>query len=273
MGLNPARNIVIRAELPDSVPGQTVNRFCASSIQSIATGASMIMSGLQDIVVAGGVESMTCPVLSSDQQYLDEWLLQNTDTYISMGMTAENVAEAFHLTREEMDEMAIESHAKASNAVEEGLFIPEIIPVTGYDSQGNKVIFDTDECYRKGTNALTLSTLKPCFKEDGKVTAATSSQKSDRAAFLVLMSESKVKELGIKPLASFVSFAVVGLDPAYMGLGPIGAVELVMERSGLKISDMDVIELNEAFASQAMISIQKLGLEKKRSTPEAEHLH
>ncbi|HHV10603.1 MAG TPA: thiolase family protein [Clostridiales bacterium] len=267
MGLNPARNLVLRAGLPDTVPGQTVNRFCASGIQSVAIGASMILSGLQTVVIAGGVESMSCPVISSDPQYLDEWLLNNTDTYMPMGITAENVAERFHISRKAMEEMAVESHAKASKAVESGLFDPEIIPVTGYGLEGNPVKFVSDECYRKGTNAETLATLKPCFKEDGLVTAATSSQRSDGAAFVVLMSESKARELGIKPLASFVSFAVEGLDPAFMGLGPIYAVEAVLEKAGLQLEDMDVIELNEAFASQAIATIDKLELDKSKVNP------
>ncbi len=267
MGLNPARNIVLRAGLPDTVPGQTVNRFCASGIQSVAIGASMILSGLQTVVIAGGVESMSCPVISSDPEYLNEWLLKNTDTYMPMGITAENVAERFHISRRVMEEMAVESHAKASMAVESGLFDPEIIPVTGYDQEGNPVKFVSDECYRKGTNAETLATLKPCFKEDGLVTAATSSQRSDGAAFVVLMSEGKARELGIKPLASFVSFAVEGLDPAFMGLGPIYAVETVLEKAGLSLEDMDVIELNEAFASQAIATIDKLELNKDKVNP------
>jgi acetyl-CoA acyltransferase len=198
MGLNPARNIIIRAGLPDSVSGQTVNRFCSSGVQSVAIGASMIMSGLQEVVVAGGVESMTCPVISSQEEYLDEWLLENTEAYISMGMTAENVAEKYQISRERMEEMAVESHKKAGEAVETGAFDPEIIPVTAYDAEGKPFIFSRDEGVRKGTSAETLSTLKPCFKEDGLVTAATSSQRSDGAGFVVLMSEKKAKELNIK---------------------------------------------------------------------------
>lgn len=267
MGLNPARNIVLRAGLPETVPGQTINRFCASGVQSVAIGASMIMSGLQNVVIAGGVESMTCPVMSSNPEYLDEWLLNNTDVYMPMGVTAENVAEKFGISRKRMEEMAVESNEKAAEAVESGLFDPEIIPVTGYDKEGNPVVFKRDECYRKGTNMETLASLKPCFKEDGLVTAATSSQRSDGAAFVVLMSESKAKELGIKPIANFVSFAVEGLDAAFMGLGPIYAVETVLEKAGLSLDDMDVIELNEAFASQAIATIDKLELNKSKVNP------
>lgn len=267
MGLNPARNLVLRAGLPDSVPGQTVNRFCASGVQSVAIGASMIMSGLQDVVVAGGVESMTEPVISENPDYLNPWLFEETDAYMPMGITAENVAEKFNVTRERMEEMAVESHAKAAKAVEEGWFDDEIIPVTGYDKEGNKIVFKRDEGYRKGTSMETLAGLRTCFKEDGFVTAATSSQRSDGAGFVVLMSETKAKELGIKPLASFVSFAVEGLDPAYMGLGPIYAVEQVFEKSGLVKEHMDVIELNEAFASQALVTIDKLELDKTKVNP------
>jgi len=267
MGLNPARNIVIRAGLPDEVSGQTVNRFCASGVQAVAIGASMIMSGLQDVVVAGGVESMTCPVMSSEEQYLDPWLVKNTETYVPMGITAENVADKFNISREQMEQLAVESHDKASKAVEEGLFDKEIIPVTGCDGEGNPVVFKRDECYRKGTNMASLANLKPCFKEDGLVTAATSSQRSDGAAFVVLMSESKVKELGIEPIARFVSFVVAGLNPAYMGLGPIYAANKIFDKTGLTIKEMDVIELNEAFASQALVSMEQLGMDKNKVNP------
>ncbi len=267
MGLNPARNIILRAQLPDSIPGQTVNRFCASGIQTVALGASMIMSGMQDIVVAGGVESMSCPVLSSQEEYLDKWLLDNTECYVPMGITAENVAEKYGISREVMEQMAVESHRKAAEAVENGSFDKEIIPVTGYTPEGERIRFDRDECVRAGTSAEVLKTLKPCFKENGLVTAATSSQRSDGAAFAVLMSEEKAKALGITPLARFVSFAVTGLDPAYMGLGPITAVRKVMKQTGLTTEEMDVIEINEAFASQALVSIQELGLNTDKVNP------
>ncbi len=260
MGLNPARNIVIRAGLPDSVPAQTVNRFCSSGLQTIAIGAAAIMSGMQDVVVAGGVESMTAPVLSSDQEYLNEWLLKNTEAYVSMGMTAENVANKYGVTRERMEQMAVESHAKAAQALEEGLFDPEIIPVRGLDPEGNDLVLKRDEGVRKGTNLDKLATLKPCFMEDGLVTAATSSQMSDGASFVVLMSESKAKALGIKPVARFVSYAVAGLEPEYMGMGPVHAVNKLMTKTDLTIKDMDVIELNEAFAAQAIATVEELGL-------------
>jgi len=267
MGLNPARNIILRAQLPDSIPGQTVNRFCASGIQTIAQGAAMIISGMQDVVVAGGVESMSCPVLSSQEEYLDEWLTANTECYVPMGITAENVAAKYKVSRERMEQMAVESHGKAAEAVEGGVFDAEIIPVTGYTAEGQEVSFCRDECFRRGTNAEVLATLKPCFKEDGAVTAATSSQRSDGAGFAVLMSEEKAAELNIKPAARFVSFAVTGLDPAYMGLGPVSAVTKVMKQTGLSVDDMDVIELNEAFASQALVSIDQLGLNPAKVNP------
>lgn len=267
MGLNPARNIILRAQLPESVPGQTVNRFCASGIQSVALGASMIMSGLQEVIVAGGVESMSCPVLSSQEEYLDRWLSDHTGCYVPMGITAEQVARKYGIGRDAMEQMAVESHEKAASAIEKGLFDAEIIPVTGCNAEGEATVFSRDECVRKGTSTEVLKTLKPCFMEDGLVTAATSSQRSDGAAFAVLMSEEKAKQLEITPVASFVSFAVTGLDPQYMGLGPISAVQKVMRQSGLSISDMDVIELNEAFASQALASIEELGLNKTKVNP------
>ncbi len=267
MGLNPARNIVLRAGLPDKVSGQTVNRFCSSGLQTVAIGASMIMSGLQDVVVAGGVESMSAPVLSSSPEYLDKWLLNETEAYVPMGITAENVAEKYGITRVQMEQMAVESHAKAAEAIEQGWFDDEIIPVNGLDAEGNPVVLNQDEGVRKGTNLEKLGTLKPCFKEDGIVTAATSSQMSDGAGFVVLMSESKAQSLGIKPIANFVSFAVDGLDPAYMGLGPINAVEKIMAKTGMSVEDMDVIELNEAFASQAIATIDTLKLDKTKVNP------
>lgn len=267
MGLNPARNIILRAKLPESVPGQTVNRFCASGIQSVALGSSMIISGMQEVIVTGGVESMSCPVLSSQEEYLDQWLVDNTECYVPMGITAENVARKYGISRDAMEHMAVESHEKASYAIENGLFETEIIPVTGCDAEGKAVTFFHDECVRKGTNAEVLKNLKPCFKEDGIVTAATSSQRSDGAAFAVLMSEEKAKNLKISPIASFAAFAVTGLAPEYMGLGPISAVQNVMRQSGLSIDDMDVIELNEAFASQALASIKELGLNRDKVNP------
>lgn len=267
MGLNPARNIILRAQLPQVIPGQTVNRFCASGLQAVALGASMIMSGIQDVIVAGGVESMTGPVLSSQEEFLDKWLVDNTECYVPMGITAENVADKYQISREMMEQLAVESNDKAANAVESGLFDAEIIPVTGYTNDGQAVVFKRDECCRKGTSAEVLKTLKPCFKENGIVTAATSSQRSDGAAFVVLMSEEKAQELNVNPIANFASFAVTGLDPEYMGLGPIKAVRRVMQQSGLNAADMDVIELNEAFASQALVSIQELNLDKRKVNP------
>lgn len=267
MGLNPARNIVLRAGLPNEISAQTVNRFCSSGLQTMATGAAMIISGMQDIVIAGGVESMTAPVLSDSEEYLNQWLLHNTEGYIPMGITAENVADKYDISRERMEQFAVLSNRRASEAVENGYFHDEIIPVKGFDKEGNSITFIRDECYRKGTNAETLSTLKPCFKADGKVTAATSSQRSDGAAFVVMMSETKAIERGIKPIARFVSFAVEGVDPAYMGIGPIHAVKKIMENTGLSIEQMDVIELNEAFASQALVSIDCLGLDINKVNP------
>ncbi|MFV0441587.1 MAG: thiolase family protein [Lachnospirales bacterium] len=267
MGLNPARNIVLRAGLSDKVPGQTVNRFCSSGLQTVALGASMIISGMQDVVVAGGVESMSCDNLSDKKEFLNEYLLNNTEGYVPMGITAENVAKKYSISRVEMEEMAVESHAKASKAVEDGLFDKEIIAVKGFDKEGNEVEFKRDEGYRKGTNLEALANLNPCFLKDGLVTAATSSQRSDGAAFVVLMSETKAKELGVKPIAEFVSFAVTGLEPELMGLGPISATQKLLEKTGYSLDDIDVVEINEAFASQAIASIRELGLDEEKVNP------
>lgn len=267
MGLNPARNIVLRAGLPHTIPGQTVNRFCSSGLQTVAMAAAMIQSGMQEVVVAGGVESMSNPVLSSEEQYLDTWLLENTECYVPMGITAENVAEKYGISRQAMEEMAVASHEKAAAAVEDGTFNHEILPVTGRDAEGHSVVFKQDECYRKNSSLEALAKLQPCFKENGLVTAATSSQRSDGAAFLVLMSEEKAQALGVSAIAYFHSYAVAGLDPAYMGLGPIPAVKKLLAKTGLTIEDMDVVELNEAFASQAMASIKELNLPAEKVNP------
>ncbi len=267
MGLNPGRNMILRAGLPERIPGQTVNRFCSSGLQTIAIGAAMIISGMQDVVVAGGVESMTDPVISSEPRYLDEWLAKNTECYVPMGVTAENVAERYGISRAEMEAMAVESHERAGRAVEAGLFDPEIIPLEVEDDEGRRSIFRRDECYRKGTSEEALARLKPCFKEDGLVTAGTSSQMSDGAAFLVLMSEEKAGELGIRPIASFEGFAVEGLKPELMGMGPVYAVRKLMERTGRTVEEMDVIEINEAFASQAIASVRELKLPADRVNP------
>lgn len=268
-GCNIARAIALRAGLPYSVPGVQINRFCSSGLQAVAMAAGLIESGMNDILVAGGVESMTAVPANYDRSpYFNEWITEHEPgVYLSMGQTAENVAEKYGITREEMDAFAVRSHARAAAAQDAGKFDGEIIPLPGVDADGSTIVFDKDQGIRRGTSMESLAALKPCFVEGGKVTAATSSQTSDGAAFVVLMSAKKARALGISPLAKFIGFAAVGCDPAYMGLGPMYAVPKIMEQTGLTVADMDVIELNEAFAAQAIPCIRELGLDESRVNP------
>lgn len=268
-GCNPARAIALRAGLPHSVPGVQVNRFCSSGLQATAQAAAMIESGMNDILVAGGIESMTAVPANYDRSdFFNPWILEHEPgVCMSMGQTAENVAARYGITREEMDRFALDSHRKAAAAQDTGKFDAEIIPLPGVDLTGNPIAFLKDQGIRRDTSLDSLSQLKPCFVEGGLVTAGTSSQTSDGAAFVVLMSEDKARELGIAPIAKFLGFAAVGCDPAYMGLGPIYAVPKVMKLTGLTVDDMDVIELNEAFAAQAIPCIRELGLDPVKVNP------
>lgn len=266
---NIGKLIALRAGLPYSVAAQTVNRFCASGLQSISIAANMIMTGQAEVVVAGGVESMTAvPYMGiGDPSFKDKWLDENEPgSYISMGLTAENVAEMHHISREEMEEFALKSQEKAIRARDCGFLGKDIIPVTALDDGGGEFSFGQDECIRM-TSLEKMAALAPCFKENGVVTAATSSPTSDGAGMAVLMSEQKAEELGMKPLVRFVGFAVAGVDPSYMGLGPIAAVPKVMEKTGLTVGQMDVIELNEAFAAQALPCIRTLGFDMEKVNP------
>lgn len=268
LNLNAARLIVQRAGLPDSVCAQTINRFCASGLQAIATCANAIAVGQEDVMVAGGVEDMTHTFKTADAADRNPWLVNNCEgAYMGMGMTAENVAAKYGITRSEMEEMACESHHKAAIAQDMGGLNQAIVPVTVNDEAGKSVTVRLDEGIRRGTSMKTLAALKPCFREDGTVTAATSSQTSDGAGFSVLMSEEKAASLGIKPLARMLSFATGGCDARFMGLGPIYAVPKAMKRAGKTIDDMDVIELNEAFAAQAIACIRELQLPVEKVNP------
>lgn len=261
MGLNPARNIVLRARLPFEVSGQTVNRFCSSGLQTIASGAALISNGMAEVIVAGGVEHMSTPVLSAAPEYLDEYLAEHTDAYISMGMTAEHVAQKYGVTRADMDQMAVDSNARAAAARQTGVFVDQIVPTGGVRVDGERFVFREDECIRPGTNLDGLAGLKSAFCEDGLLTAATSSQRSDGAAFVIMMTSAKARQIGVTPLARVAGFAVAGVDPRYMGLGPIAAVPKVLRQTNLGRSDLDVVELNEAFASQSIAVMRELGLD------------
>lgn len=267
-GWNVARLIALRAGLPHGVAGQTVNRFCSSGLQAIASAANAIMAGQAEIMIAGGVENMTVNGMGLDTLVKNKWLDENLPgSYLGMGLTAENVAERYGVTRKQMEAMCVESHQKAAKARAAGKFAGEIIPVEAVNEAGEKFIFDTDEGIRETTSMEALAELKTVFKDDGLVTAATSSQMSDGAAFVVLMSAGKAEELGLQPIARFVAFAVGGVDPAYMGIGPTVAIPKVMKLSGLSVADMDVIELNEAFAAQAIPCMDMAGMDKAKVNP------
>ncbi|QJW45239.1 thiolase family protein [bacterium BFN5] len=266
-GFNVGRLIAQRAGLPDTVPGQTVNRFCSSGLQAIAIGANAIMAGQMDVVVAGGVEMMTGMIMGQPEEYQDAMLSeQNPGTYMSMGMTAENVASRYGITRLEMEAMAVDSHRKAAAAQAAEKFRDEIIPIA-VDTENGPVIISADEGVRPGTNLESLAALKPCFKEDGLVTAATSSQMTDGASFVVLMSREKAEAMGIAPVAQLLGFAVGGVAAEVMGLGPIEAVPKIMKKIEMTVNDMDVIEINEAFASQALACIHELKLPVDKVNP------
>ncbi|MCI6017808.1 MAG: thiolase family protein [Clostridiales bacterium] len=267
--MNIAKSVVARAELPECVAGHTINRFCSSGLQAIATAANAIAAGQGDVIVAGGVEDMTGTFEPYPAEHQDPWLNEHAPgAYMAMGITAENIVKKYGLTREEMDQMAVESHQKAAKAQKEGKLAPSIIPVSVTDLEGNAKVVTEDEGIRPNTTMETLATLKPCFiPEVGTVTAATSSQTSDAAAFVVLMEAEKAKSLGIRPIAKLVSFAVAGCDATMMGLGPIYAVPKAMKRAGLTMEDMDVVELNEAFAAQAIPCIRELKMNPEKVNP------
>ena len=267
-GYNIGRLICLRAGVPYDVPAQTVNRFCSSGLQTIYTAINMIRCGDAEVMVAGGVETMSLLPMGTKDEVRCRWIKENEPgAYTPMGITAENVAEACHITREEQDRMALESHQKAAAAQDSGKFVEQIVPVEALDDDGNPFVFDKDEGIRRGLTMEDLAKLKTVFKEGGTVTAATSSQMSDAAAMVVLMTARKAEALGIKPLAKFVSFGVRGLDPCVMGLGPKMAVPIALARAGLTIDQMDVIEINEAFAAQAIPCIRDLGMDPKKVNP------
>lgn len=274
LGQNVARQISIGAGIPKEKPAMTLNIVCGSGLRSVSLAAQMIMAGDSDIVVAGGTESMSnAPYLlqnerwgarMGDKKAVDEMIkdgLWDAFNDYHMGMTAENIVEKFGLTREEQDELAAMSQNRAEKARAEGKFKDEIVPVEVKDRKGNVTVVDTDEHIREGVTAEGISKLKPAFKRDGgSVTAANASGLNDGSAALVVMSEEKAKELGVKPLATIVSYATEGVDPAIMGTGPIPTVRKALEKADLKLEDIDLIEANEAFAAQALSVIKELGL-------------
>jgi len=269
-GMNLGRIVALRAGLPQSVPGMTLTRFCSSGLQSIAFAAQGIMAGMSETVLAGGVESMSRVPMTGVKPMANPSLMAETPgAYLGMGLTAENVAEKYNISREDQDSYALESHKRALAAQAAGRFRDEIVPVEGkrvLPGKNGGVVeeaftLEADEGPRADTTLEALAGLKPAFKKDGSVTAGNSSQVSDGAAMALVMSEERAKALKLEPLAAFVSFAVAGVDPAMMGIGPVEAIPKALKLAGIKLSDVGLIELNEAFAAQTLAVMRELGLE------------
>jgi len=268
-GNNIARLAAARAGLPVTVPAQTVNRFCSSGLQTIATAAERIMAGFGTTIVAGGTESMSTTVSSPNFSPNPELVRTYPAYYMSMGLTAEQVAKEYKIPREDQDAFALRSNQLAARAVDSGLFDEEIVPLDvdiewaneAGEVQHQKTVFKRDEGPRRDTSEEALAKLKPVFKVGGTVTAGNSSQRSDGAAAVVVIERKHAEELGLKPLLRFVGFAVAGVRPEVMGIGPIYAIPKVLKLTGLSLDDIDLIEFNEAFAAQALAVIRELGLD------------
>jgi acetyl-CoA acyltransferase len=267
-GMNMARMVALRAGLPDSVPAETINRFCSSGVQAIAHAAYAIQSGDIEIALAGGTESMTMVPMTGYKFSPNPVIASEYPQYFTnMGLTAENVALKYQVSREDQDAFSLKSHQKASRAVDSGLFDPELIPIEVeileyQDGKAHKKQFTVkrDEGPRADTTLEALSKLRPAFKEGGMVTAGSSSQMSDGAAGVVIMSAERAAQLGLKPIARFVHFAVGGVPPELMGIGPVAAIPKVLKKAAMKLEDIELIELNEAFAAQSLAVIRELGL-------------
>ena len=267
-GLNVARLSVLRAGFPVDVSAMTINRFCSSGLQSIALGAQAILSGMNDVIIAGGVEMMSAVPMSGFHTRLHPEL---TEENIGMGFTAERVAKRWGITREMQDRFALESQQKAADAWKRGVFADEIVPVAtervtwrGAKAERETVMFATDELVRAGTTIEGLAKLPPAFKPGGSVTAGNASPLSDGAAAVLMMSAEKAKAFGLKPLAKFVTFATAGVEPDVMGIGPVKAVPKALARAGMKLDDIKLIEFNEAFAAQALAVIKDLEMDTAR---------
>jgi acetyl-CoA acyltransferase len=263
-GLNLARNIVLLAGLPHSVGGETINRFCSSGLQAIAHAALTVQTGLQHVVVAGGVESMSMVPMGGNKVSLNPKLVDRfPESYIAMGHTAERVSERFGVTRADQDAFAVRSHERALAAISAGRFKDETFAVKArvFESgKASEIDFSTDECPRPGTTLEVLGKLKPAFKAGGTVTAGNSSPTNDGAAAAVVVSNQKLAELGVSPLARLRGYAVAGVDPDIMGIGPVPAIRKLLAQTGLSLSDIDLFEINEAFAAQAVYCARELGV-------------
>ncbi len=270
-GMNVARIASLRAGLPVEVPAQTVNRFCSSGLQTIALAAQQIMSGMGEAVIAGGVETMSQVPMSSNKFMANPTLAkEHPGVYIGMGLTAENLARQYEVTREEQDAFALRSHQRAAAAQDAGNFDDEIVPLDveitlgeGSSSKTYRTTFDQDEGVRRDSSAEALAKLRPVFHAQGTVTAGNSSQTSDGAAAVLVMSEDKAEQLGLEPMARFRGFAVGGVAPEVMGIGPVAAVPKALKLAGVNLNDIDLVELNEAFAVQALAVIRELGLDEE----------
>lgn len=264
-GMNIARTVALMAGFPDSVPATTINRFCSSGSQSIAWAADTIKAGSNDIVIAGGVESMSMVALGGNKLVADpEAYKFNPNIYTAMGTTAEIVAKKFEISRKAQDAFALQSHERAVTAIKAGKFKDEIVPLKVRrmdDGEWKEFTFDTDEGPREGTTLEILAKLKPAFDPIGTVTAGNSSQMDDAAAAVVVMAEEKAKEMGLKPLAYVRDWVATGVPPEIMGIGPAKAVPKLMKKTGLTLDDIDLVEINEAFASQSVFCTRALGLD------------
>ncbi|CUU37964.1 acetyl-CoA acyltransferase [Armatimonadetes bacterium DC] len=265
-GMNVARIAVLRAGLPVTVPAATVNRMCASGLEAIAIIAQRIQTGQIDVGIAGGTESMSMVPMEGHVFRPNPYLTKHyPDAYLGMGMTTENLVAEFGITREEADQFAYESHQKALRAQAEGAFEGEIVPVEVHERivkdgtvHENRFVFERDEGPRADTSLEALAKLKPVFKVDGTVTAGNASQRSDGAAAVVLMSERKVKELGIQPIGRFVNYALAGVPPETMGIGPAYAIPKLLQKTGKSLHEIDLFEINEAFAAQVLAVLRQL---------------
>ncbi|WP_409346996.1 acetyl-CoA C-acyltransferase [Paenibacillus sp. MBLB4367] len=269
-GLNIGRIVALRAGLPDSVPGLTVNRFCASGLQAIAYAAQQIQSGAADTIAAGGAESMSMIPMAGSRPLPNPYLVEyRPELYMAMGHTAEEVAKRYSVSRADQDRFAENSHRKAAAAIASGKFRDETVPYSVEErSLGNdgklrvrSVKFDTDEGVRADTSVEVLAKLRPSFHPQGTVTAGNASQMSDGAAAAIVMSREKANELGLRPLAIFRSFAVTGVAPDVMGVGPLTAIPKALKQAGIGIADVDLFEINEAFAAQCLPVIRQLGID------------
>ncbi|MBM3155723.1 MAG: thiolase family protein [Chloroflexi bacterium] len=272
MGMNIGRVIALKAGLSPKVPGMTVNRYCASGLDAIAIACQRVMCGFADVVVAAGVEHMTLVPMGGNKPLPDPDLMESLpETYMTMGLTAENVAQRFNISREEQDAFAFESHQKAIKAGKENIFKEQILPIKVIDrtfangkAAAKEKIFDSDECVRFDTSMERLAKLPPLFRAGGSVTAGNSCPMNDGAAAVVIMTREKANALGLKPMAAFKAFGVGGVDPDIMGIGPVVAVPKAVKNAGISLDQVDLIELNEAFACQSLYVVNNLGIDMKR---------